>query len=135
MGKGGPVYAMEFCNAQASSIIDSLNGVNNCTISRVSAKNRNQNNHLKDNRETEIWHWFANNLQADTLIRHNKNLVYYKPITIALPACLKCHGNPGAEINPATLGKLKKLYPNDLATGYKLNDFRGLWKIEFKINR
>ena len=131
MTKGGPVYALEFCNAQASSIIDSLNSINNCTISRVSAKNRNPGNHLKGTQEEEIWQWFGNNLLSDTLIQHNESLIYYKPITIALPACLKCHGNHGSEISSATQEIIRVLYPNDLATGYKLRDFRGLWKIEF----
>ena len=61
-------------------------------------------------------------------------LVYYKPIRIALPACLKCHGEPISDIDVATSEKIQNLYPADLATGYKLNDFRGLWKIEFPVN-
>ena len=131
MTKGGSVYALEFCNAQAYSIIDSLNSINNCTISRVSVKNRNPGNHLKGTHEEEIWQWFRNNLLSDTLIQHNESLIYFKPITIALPACLKCHGNQGSEISSATQEKIRVLYPNDMATGYKLRDFRGLWKIEF----
>ena len=132
MTKGGPIYALEFCNAHASSIIDSLNIANNCVISRVSAKNRNPKNGLINKTEKELWTLFQNNLAVDTLIQNKEKLIYYKPIKIALPACLKCHGNPGSEINSATFAKLEKLYPNDLAIGYKLNDFRGLWKIEFE---
>jgi len=48
-----------------------------------------------------------------------------------MPACLKCHGNIETDINVSTRNKLTELYPNDLATGYKLNEFRGLWKVEF----
>ena len=47
MQTGGSLYAVEFCNLKASSIIDSLNSVNNCVISRVSEKNRNSENNLK----------------------------------------------------------------------------------------
>jgi len=50
-----------------------------------------------------------------------------------MPACLKCHGVPESDIDSATVQKLRALYPTDLATGYRLNDFRGLWKIEFLI--
>jgi hypothetical protein len=132
MTKGGPVYALEFCNAQASSIIDSLNSTNNCVISRVSAKNRNPENGLSNKMEKKLWILFQNNLANDTLIQNKGKLIYYKPIKIGITACLKCHGNPEFEINSATFDKLQKLYPNDLATGYKLKDFRGLWKIEFK---
>lgn len=132
--KGGSEYAVEFCNLQASSIIDSLNSVNNCVISRVSAKNRNPENGLKNEQEKELWNLYQNNFSADTLVQNKQKLVYYKPIKIGMPACLKCHGNPESEINAATLEKLQSLYPGDLATGYKLNDFRGLWKIEFENN-
>lgn len=130
--KGGPEYAVEFCNLKASDLIDSLNVTNNCIISRVSDRNRNPENGFKTNVETELWEIFQNNLVSDTVIQHNKSLVYYKPIKIALPACLKCHGNPDSEINASTLQKIQQLYPNDLANGYKLNDLRGLWKIEFR---
>ncbi len=129
--KGGPEYAVEFCNLKASSITDSLNRVNNCIISRVSAKNRNPENNLKGNVEKQLWELFQQMELTDTLIQHQQTFVYYKKINMALPACLKCHGNTTSDINPATLKKLQTLYPNDLATGYALNDFRGLWKIEF----
>lgn len=128
--KGGPEYAIEFCNLKASSIIDSLNQDNNCEISRVSNKNRNPKAQL-NSAEKELWEVFEKGNLSDTIILSNKNLVYYKPIKTALPACLKCHGSIGPDINQATLQELEKLYPNDLATGYKLNELRGLWKVEF----
>ncbi len=130
--KGGPEYAVEFCNLQASSIVDGLNSVHNCVISRVSEKNRNPENRLKNEGEIELWNLFQNKLLADTLVQNKQKLVYYKPIRIGMPACLKCHGNPDSEISLGTMKKLQSLYPNDLAIGYKLNDFRGLWKIEFE---
>ncbi len=132
--KGGSEYAVEFCNLKVSSIIDSLNIANNCVISRVSAKNRNPENGLKGNQEKEFWTLFQNNQLGDTLVQTKQKLVYYKPIKIGMPACLKCHGNLEIEINSATSEKLQTLYPHDLATGYKLKDFRGLWKIEFEKN-
>lgn len=131
MQKGGPEYAVEFCNLQASSIIDSLNKANNCEISRVSEKNRNPQNNLTTELERELWGIFKNSIINDTLIQANKKLVYYKRINVAMPACLKCHGNNETDINEATAQRIEKLYPADLATGYALNDFRGLWKIAF----
>jgi len=61
-----------------------------------------------------------------------ETLNYYKPILTALSACLQCHG-PEEEINPETLQKIKTLYPNDKATGYSINELRGLWKIGFEM--
>ena len=129
--KGGPEFAVEFCNLKAASIIDSLNQEYNCTVSRVSEKNRNPNAVLSSIQEKELWRTFQSGLLKDTVVQGNKNLVFYKPIKIGMPACLKCHGNPESDINPTTQQKLQELYPKDLATGYALGDFRGLWKIEF----
>ena len=132
--KGGPVHAVEFCNLKASLIIDSLNNVNNCVISRVSDKNRNPENNLKTGTDENIWSIFVKGATKDTVIQEHKKLIYYKPIKIALPACLKCHGETGSNIDSTTSEKIQNLYPADLATGYKINDFRGSWKIEFSIN-
>ena len=82
-----------------------------------------------------MWNLYEKKLQSgnagDTLILNDEALVYYKPIKTAMPACLNCHGTPGSDIAPATLEKIQELYPNDKATGYNLNDFRGLWRIAF----
>ena len=134
MQAGGAVYAVEFCNLKASNLVDSLNQVNNCVISRVSAKNRQSENGLKTDADQKLWAIFEAGTAKDTIIQESKKLFYYKPIKIALPACLKCHGELGTDIDSATAEKLQNLYPADLATGYKLNDFRGLWKIEFAAN-
>jgi cytochrome c553 len=136
MQHGGPKNAVSFCNLNASSIVDSLNHVNNCMISRVSAKNRNPENVLQNNTDRQLWDYFSDQISGtfpkDTLIASKGEIIYYKSIKIGLPACLKCHGVPGQDINNETFTELQKLYPNDLATGYQLNDFRGLWKIRFQ---
>lgn len=135
MQQGGPTYAIEFCNLEVSDITDSLSNLYNCTISRVSAKNRNPDNALGGEWEKALWDAYEEKLQSgnagDTLILNNEVLVYYKPIKTAMPACLNCHGVPGSDIAPATLEKIQKLYPNDKATGYSMNEFRGLWRIAF----
>ncbi|MCK3683458.1 DUF3365 domain-containing protein [Maribellus sp. YY47] len=129
--KGGTEFAVEFCHLKASPLIDSLSQVFSCNISRVSEKNRNPNNALNKT-ERELWKVFQTRTLPDTLLRLNSKIIYYKRIHTAMPACLKCHGNVDGEIDSATLEKIQKLYPNDLATGYQLNDFRGLWKVVFE---
>lgn len=134
--KGGPKNAVSFCNLNASLIADSLNQKYNCQISRVSAKNRNPGNALQNKTDNLLWKFFSaqspNGSSKDTIVSLNGEITYYKPINIGMPACLKCHGVPGQDIDPETFTELQKLYPNDLATNYKLNDFRGLWKIKFQ---
>ena len=53
------------------------------------------------------------------------------PILLAAPVCLQCHGSPEKDIAPATMAAIKKLYPEDKATGFQLGDLRGLWRVTF----
>ncbi len=134
--KGGSVNAVSFCNLNASSIVDSLNKANNCRITRVSARNRSPENYLQSEVDKQMWKFFSSqsldSLTTDTLVAYKGEILYYRPIKIGMSACLMCHGIPGQDIDAETSDRLEQLYPADLATGYKLNDFRGLWKIHFQ---
>jgi hypothetical protein len=135
MKQGGSVYAVEFCNLKASGITDSLNARWNCIIQRVSDQNRNPENNLETETDRKMWDHFValhhDGAIHDTVVTEKGHAVYYKPILTAMPACLQCHGHE-QEIAPETLKKIHELYPKDPATGYALNDLRGLWKITFK---
>ncbi|MCA1758393.1 MAG: hypothetical protein LC658_01370, partial [Bacteroidales bacterium] len=78
MQTGGAVYAVEFCNLEASTLVDSLNQVNNCVISRVSAKNRHPENGLKTDADKNLWAIFESGTVNDTIIQESKKLIYYK---------------------------------------------------------
>ncbi len=134
--KGGSANAVSFCNLNASSIVDSLNKANNCRITRVSARNRSPENYLQSEVDKQMWKFFSSqsldSLTTDTLVAYKGEILYYRPIKIGMSACLMCHGIPGQDIDAETSDRLEQLYPADLATGYKLNDFRGLWKIHFQ---
>ena len=45
--------------------------------------------------------------------------------------CLQCHGTAGKEIDGATLSQLNKLYPDDQARDYAINQVRGIWSISW----
>ena len=134
MQQGGSLYAVEFCNLRAAGITDSLSRKWNCEIARVSEKNRNPENGLVTDTDKEMWDYFftlhRNGAQHDTVVAVEGQPVYYRPILTGMPACLQCHGSP-QETDPATYSKIQELYPSDLAMGYSLNDFRGMWKIIF----
>jgi len=131
MKSGGPVNAVSFCNVHAIPLTDSLAGKYNCVIQRVTDKYRNPVNILSES-DLEIWEKISSsNTINPVLISENGQIVYYKPIKIAMPACLTCHGTAGKEIDIKTLEIIKEKYPDDLATGYKEGDLRGLWKITF----
>lgn len=127
---GGTEYAVSFCNENAIPLLDSVSAIHNISIQRISNKNRNPNNYLKTAEDKNIFEAFsANSSLKDSLVSVNNHYVYYKRINAAMPTCLKCHGNIKTDIEEKTLAKIQLLYPADKASGYALNDFRGLWKI------
>lgn len=136
MNKGGPAYAIEFCNMRAMSLKDSLSRMNNCEIRRIASKYRNPEDMPQTEKEKEQLILYQDAYQQGESISpevyiFNDRIEYYQPIMIAMEACLKCHGDPGTKITDEILEKIKALYPDDLATGFALNDFRGAWKITF----
>ncbi len=129
--KGGTEYAVDFCHVKAIPITDSLSNELRVSIQRISDKNRNPENNLNTETDRSVFNEFKKKQElADTLLKTKDQYVYYKRINLAMPTCMKCHGNPTVDIEEKTLQKIKSLYPNDKAVGYKLNDFRGVWKIE-----
>ncbi|MDO9255724.1 MAG: DUF3365 domain-containing protein [Bacteroidales bacterium] len=134
MKAGGPGNAVTFCNVHAMPLTDSLAGDYNCRIQRISDKYRNPANKPSATDKEVSAKMISSNVMNPVVISENGRMVYYKPIKIAMPACLKCHGSPGKEVDTKTLEIIRQKYPNDLATGYKEGDFRGLWKITFLGN-
>lgn len=136
IANGGPGYAVEYCNIEALDLKDSLSNLYNCTIQRLSTKYRNPADKPVTAIETEqlksyeMLHTKGETLTPSVYIVGNE-VEYYQPIMIGSGACLLCHGDPATQIAGETLSIIKQLYPNDLATGYAMNDFRGVWKITF----
>ena len=136
MKKGGPGYAVDFCNLRAMFLKDSLSRLNNCQIRRIALKYRNPVDMPQTKKEKEQLYQYQAAYQKGESIKpkvyfFDDRIEYYQPIIMAKEACLKCHGDPGKQIAEETLEKIKARYPNDLATGFALNDFRGAWKITF----
>ena len=130
---GGTEYAVEFCNEKALSITDSLSSEFDFKISRISNKTRNSNNAFKSTMDELVFEDFSKDADLiDSLIQQEEKITYYKRINTAMPACIKCHGNPSTDIDELTYSKIQSLYPEDLAIGYGMNELRGLWKIEKK---
>lgn len=136
MNAGGPDYAVDFCNVHALSINDSLSTLYNCEIRRIATKYRNPEDKPGTKTETDILSKYQEKNQlgesvgAEVYIFED-HIEYYHPILIKNGACLLCHGNPGEQINDQTMEMINTHYPADLATGFKMDDFRGAWKITF----
>ena len=139
MGKlqsGGIPEAVSYCNAQALSLTDSMATHHGVSIKRTALKLRNELNRPNEE-ETEILHLYQDRLAYDQPLEHilEKNadgtVSFYAPI-LARQKCLMCHGTLGRELAPVTDSIIKSHYPNDLATGFKENDLRGMWSIKFE---
>jgi len=136
MHQGGPGYAVEFCNLRALFLKDSLSKVNDCEIRRLAEKYRNPLDMPQTETEKEQLKLYRQDFDNGTSLQSavylfDDRIEYYRPIMLAKETCLKCHGMPGTDIEDATMQKINERYPNDLATGFALNDFRGAWKVTF----
>ena len=134
--QGGPANAIEHCNIHATPISDSIASKFDVKIQRLSLKYRNPANAPATVEDKILLNDYLEKLNEggiirDTLIKSNDQISYYRPIIISMEACLKCHGQPGEEINNETMIALNKLYPEDRATNYRMGEFRGAWKIIF----
>lgn len=129
--KGGTDYAVDFCNINAVSITDSVADKLKVHIQRLSNKNRNTANAIETQMDSLAWQKIQ--LDKTPFVERNKagDLFYYKPISIGMPTCVKCHGSQ-TDISESTQKIIAQKYPNDKATGYKMGDLRGMWKIKME---
>jgi len=136
MSKGGPVYAIEHCNVHATPLSDSIANEFEVDIQRLSFKYRNPNNAPTEKEDKILLNEYLEKLNEgltirDTILRNLDNFSYYRPILISMETCLKCHGQPGEEINTETMLAINKRYPEDRAINFRMGEFRGVWKVSF----
>ena len=133
--EGGVQHAAGYCHLKASPLIDSLSMIHGAKISRISDKFRNPTNRPDELDLTVIEAYRQQITDGKDLEPHLEitadEIVFYSPILILNPACLQCHGEPGSTMEQQNFEFIQSKYPGDLATGYKLGDLRGVWKIVF----
>ncbi len=132
---GGAQNAINYCHLYADVITDSLSTLYDVKVSRVTDRNRNPDNAVTD-LDLLILTGYLNQLAEGRDVQphlevNREDTIYYSPIMIQNPMCLICHGEPGINIQNPDYDIIRSIYPDDRATGYKLNDLRGLWKVEF----
>lgn len=132
------IKALKYCNKEVKQLI-SKDNEKGFAIKRVSLRPRNKNNYpnlyekeilekfnklsLKDNKKLVLEH---SEIIKD---KNNNKFVYVKAIRIK-EVCLNCHGS---NINDDLKKEIEKLYPDDKAINYKLNDIRGAFVMYRKI--
>jgi|TARA_R100001509_G_scaffold165734_1_gene149388 hypothetical protein len=128
--QGGLVAGIDVCQMKAPAIAESLS-INGWKVARKSSKNRNPNN-KPDGWEAEKIAELLDMLRNSESIENvtfsttrDGQFRFAKAIKVA-PMCLACHGE---KISPEVKQALNNHYPNDLATGYKLGDLRGIFSV------
>jgi Protein of unknown function (DUF3365) len=132
---GGPVNAIEVCSTKAPAIAADISKKQGWKVARTSLKLRNPKN-APDAWEAKVLKEFEARkakgedpaqMEYSEIIVGKHEFRYMKAIAIPANApCLTCHGDT---IDPAVGTKLKTLYPQDQATGYKQGDVRGAFTI------
>lgn len=123
---------MDVCHVSAMELTKSYNKqlTLDTNIRRTALRYRNPAN-KPDAKDIEIMNEIiASKDFAPVLVEMNDSYRVYKPLPMAQP-CMACHGDLKT-MNPKTVAKIKKYYPNDLANGFKLGDFRGVVVAEIK---
>lgn len=132
--KEGVPAALAFCNERAYPLTDSMAVAFNASIKRVSDKPRNPKNQANATALKHIESFKASlaaGQKAKPIVEETGNTVqFYAPITTN-QMCLKCHGNTTKDVSLAVKNLLMQKYPTDQATGYGINEVRGIWSITF----
>jgi len=129
----GPIKAIEMCSTLAPAMAKTASQKTGWNIKRVSLKNRNPEAKA-DKWEANAINGFEKELAANTdalmekgeIVKINKKQYFrYAKGLKTVKECLLCHGK-AENISPEVNAKLKELYPKDLATGYEINQVRGI---------
>lgn len=131
IAKEGAVKAIPFCHANVGPIakLAADERMSKYEFGRTSHKVRNEKNKADPwvlGYLEEFQGKFKDDIKKDYIIHRFENgkQVYLEPLYVQAQ-CLTCHGE---NINKSVKTELNKIYPNDQATGFKLNEFRGfLW--------
>lgn len=134
---GGVTNALSLCSVRALPLTKLVGDTNHVTLRRVTHKPRNPANransaeqHLLDCFQ-EMLDSGTTNLAPVVLTPSTNQISFCAPIVINNPLCLNCHGVPDETLLPAASESLRRLYPADEATGFKMGDLRGMWRVDF----
>jgi hypothetical protein len=128
--------ALPYCSDKAIPITKAVAAKNGVGLSRVTHKARNPANKASE-AELAVIRQFQSELTAQhapapiAATNATQAVSVYIPIVISNPLCLMCHGKPGTEVSTELQATIRRLYPDDQATGFALGDLRGAWRVGF----
>ncbi len=117
------VTAMGACSTMATQMKNEYNAKSgNVQIRRTALKYRNPANH-PDTTDQEVMYRLqaVNNKEPLAVDMGGNHYRVYQPLQVQ-KACLICHGS---NISPKIAQMIQQKYPTDMATGFKLGEFRG----------
>ena len=133
--KGGPVAAIEVCRSRAPAIAARLSAESGARVGRTALRVRNAGN-APDDLERAVLEQFAGDLAAGGIegpleaafeIKREGGIQRHYMRAIPTEAlCLTCHGETLA---PDLAAAIARDYPGDQATGFKLGELRGAFRV------
>lgn len=122
---GGVARALPYCRPETYAATDSMARFLQATPRRVSARPRNPAHRAA---------LPASGTQPDTLRQVSRSgqelFLYQRPIVLNNKQCLRCHGEVAQDISKADYALIRKAYPQDQATGYRLGQTMGAWQVQ-----
>lgn len=136
LARGGVAEAVTYCSLNAYPMLDSLSKHHRAHIKRATLWTRNPVDQADTEEESVIKEYLSlksDNKPLSPIVRRmdTDEIHFYMPIQITTELCLNCHGDAGTDIKTSDLEIIKRLYPEDRATGHKMGDLRGIWSITF----
>jgi len=140
IAKNGPASALSVCSEKAPQIAKEVATAHGVTLRRATHKPRNPKNAADEVEKAALVAFMAAVAKKEApkpqvITNADGSTSFLAPIVLGNPLCLQCHGTPNQDIAPETLAAIQKLYPDDKASGFKLGDLRGLWRITFPASK
>jgi hypothetical protein len=131
--KGGFANAISVCREKAPAMAKATSEAKNMHIRRVSLRNRSPNA-VPDAWERQVLEDFDKRVEAGEnpgtlevskeFVEDGKRLVRYMKAVPTQAECLACHGTE-RHLSADAHARIKELYPDDKATGFRPGQIRG----------
>ncbi len=135
LAQGGPAHALRYCSAEElpTTLAAQESLGQGIQLKRTTFRYRNPANAPDRHEEAALRH-FEEEISAGRAVptgylqkAGTGEFRFYKPLLVS-ELCLTCHGSR-EDMDPKVVSLLGELYPEDLATGYAVGDFRGLIRV------
>ncbi len=140
MESSGPLGALAVCHETAPAIAADISRRSGWSVARTSLKPRNAKS-APDDYERKIMESFeariakgektADLVSAEIVEKNGARTFRFIKAIPTSAMCLTCHG---ADVKDEVKAKIAELYPDDRATGFKLDDMRGAFTLKKRLD-